>query len=218
MTRHVVAAAGFAADNGGAAVVRCRPGHKAPRHGRKTCRSRRGRRIPSKWLSGTATNGTVRAFKCKPEACSDPTTVVFTFQKGSFTPPSPAALEKFATVDLPKSIRAAAAARAVMSGVVERIETLASAPTVLQDYPSVVNETKFTRDGTSSVYVDTGIIFAGPIIIKVESRSPSRELAQKVAERVRGRHEDRRSAGAGEARSRGAAPAQDRKPVRLHKR
>ena len=98
---------------------------------------------PSKWLSGTAANGTVRAFKCKPEACSDPTTVMFTFQKGSFTPPSPAALEKFATVDLPKSIRAAAAARAVMNGVVERIETLASAPTVLKNYPSVVNETKY---------------------------------------------------------------------------
>ena len=134
---------------------------------------------PDKWNSGTAANGTVRIFTCKPQACPDPVTVAFFVQKGAVTPPSDPALERFASIDLPKTIEAATAALAAKTGVTEKVETLASAPAKLKGYPSALNETKLTGGNPSPVYVDIGVIFVGPILIRVESRSPSRELAQK---------------------------------------
>jgi hypothetical protein len=136
---------------------------------------------PGKWDVGSAPNGSRRVFKCKPLACSDPETVSFTFQKGSLSAPDPKALEKLANVDLPKSIRAIAAARAVMTDGAERIETLFSKASTLKNYPSVLNETKFSR-GPAAVYVEIAIIFAGPVIIRVESKSPSRDLAKNSLE------------------------------------
>ena len=59
--------------------------------------------------------------------------------------PDPKALEKFAKDDLPKSIRAAGAAREVMSDGTDKIETLASETATLKGYPSVVNESKISR-------------------------------------------------------------------------
>jgi hypothetical protein len=132
-----------------------------------------------KWDSSVAANGARRIFKCKPLACPDPQSVSFTFQKSPTKTPDSKALERFATVDLPKSIRAASAARAVLSDSVEKIETLASKTTTLKGYPSVFNETKITR-GEESVYYHTDIIFSGPIMIRVESVSPNRELAAKA--------------------------------------
>jgi hypothetical protein len=88
-------------------------------------------------------------------------------------------LEKFAKEDLPKSIRAAGAARAVLSDGTEKIETLASNTATLKGYPSVLNESKFSR-GKSEAYVQTAIIFAGPVMIRVQSSSPDRSLSQKA--------------------------------------
>ncbi len=132
---------------------------------------------PDKWRVANSTDRTRRLYTCKPLACSSPATVLFIFQKGSMTPPSPEALEKFATVDLPKSIRAATAAQAVMTNQAEHIETLFSKPITLKNYPSALNETKIAR-GLASVYVEIAIIFACPIIIRVELKSPSRDLAK----------------------------------------
>jgi hypothetical protein len=134
---------------------------------------------PDKWNSGTASNETVRIFTCKPQACSDPVTVAFFAQKGAVTPPSDPALERFASIDLPKTIEAATAALAAKTGDAEKVETLVSAPAKLKGYPSALNETKLTGGNPSPVYVDIGVIFVGPMLIRVESRSPSRELAQK---------------------------------------
>jgi hypothetical protein len=134
---------------------------------------------PDKWISGTASNGTVRIFKCKPQACSDEATVAFFVQKGTVTPPTTPALEKFASIDLPKTIEAATAALAAKTGAAEKVETLASAPATLKGYSSALNETKLIGGDPSPVYVDIGVMFVGPIIIRIESRSPSRELAQK---------------------------------------
>lgn len=134
---------------------------------------------PDKWISGTASNGTVRIFKCKPQACSDEITVAFFVQKGTGTTPNLPALEKFASVDLPKTIEATTAALSAKTGVAEKVETLASAPATLKGYPSVLNETRLTGGNPPTVYVDMGVMFVGPIIIRIESRSPSRELAQK---------------------------------------
>ncbi len=134
---------------------------------------------PDKWDSTSSLNGTVRVFKCKPQVCRDPIAVSFTFLNGSVTPPDPKALKKFADVELPKTIRAAAAARSVMSGVVEQIDTLSSTTATLKGHPSALNETRFTRGRVKSVYLETGIIFANPLVIRVESRSVNRKLAQK---------------------------------------
>ena len=126
----------------------------------------------------TVQNPTRRVFVCKPLVCPDPETVSFNFQKGSLVEPTQQALEKFANVDLPKSMRAIAAAQSVLTGGAETIETLNSTVTTLKSYPSVLNETKFSR-GPDAVYVEVAIIFAGPVIIKMESRSRNRDLAQK---------------------------------------
>src|SRR5262249_44771457 len=66
---------------------------------------------PDKWDAQPSANGAQRLFRCKPLACSDPQTVSFIFSRSPTKHPDPKALEKFAKVDLPKSIRAAAAAR-----------------------------------------------------------------------------------------------------------
>jgi hypothetical protein len=134
---------------------------------------------PDKWTATSTLNGTVRVFQCKAHACSDPITVSFTFHKGSVKPPSPKALERFATVDLPKTIRAAAAARSVMTDRVDMIETLSSTTATLKNYPSVLNETKFTHGRVSSVFLETGVIFVNPLVIRVESSSRNRKLARK---------------------------------------
>ena len=130
------------------------------------------------------------------------------------TPPSPEALEKFATVDLPKSIRAATAAQAVMTNQAEHIETLFSKPITLKNYPSALNETKIAR-GLASVYVEIAIIFASPIIIRVEIEVTESRPGEKFAARVHPGNADRRNRGsaAGHAGAFKAAPAQDRKPV-----
>ena len=105
---------------------------------------------------------------------------MFIFSKSPTTrTPNPEALEKFAKIDLPKSIRAAGAAREVLSDGTEKIETLVSKTATLKGYPSVINESKLSR-GQASSFIQTAIIFAGPIMIRIQSSSPSQELAKKA--------------------------------------
>jgi hypothetical protein len=134
---------------------------------------------PDKWDAQNLNNNTRRLFKCKPLACPDPQTVIFTFSKSPTRHPDPKALERFAKEELPKSIRAASAAREVMSDGAEKAETLASDTATLKDFPSVINETKLSR-GKTEVYVDTAIIFAGVLMVRVQSSSPNRDLAKKT--------------------------------------
>ncbi len=132
-----------------------------------------------KWIAQRNANGSQRIFRCKPLACPDPQAVSFVFLKSPTLHPDPKALEKFAKEDLPKSIRAAGAAREVLSDGTDKIETLASATATLKGYPSVVNESKFSR-GKRETYMQTAIIFAGPVMIRIQSSSADRELAQKT--------------------------------------
>jgi hypothetical protein len=134
---------------------------------------------PDKWNSVKTANGSQRIFKCKPLACSDPQTVSFTFLKSPTRKPDPKALEKFAKIDLPKSIRAAGAAREILSDGAEKVETLVSETATLKGYPSVVNESKISR-GTTSAYLEIAIIFAGPVMIRVQSSSPNQQLAKSA--------------------------------------
>jgi hypothetical protein len=134
---------------------------------------------PDKWDAQRSANGLQRVFKCKPLACSDAESISFTFLKSPTAHPDPQALEKFAKIDLPKSIRAADAAREVLTDGTEKIETVSSKTATLKDYPAVINESKFSR-GKMSVYLNTAIIFAGPVMIRVQSSSQNRDLAQKT--------------------------------------
>ncbi len=133
---------------------------------------------PDKWDARRSANGLQRVFKCKPLACPDTETVSFVFSKSPTRHPDPQALEKFAKVDLPKSIRAIDAAREVLSDGAEKFETVSSKTATLKGYPAVVNESKLTR-GKASAYVEITIIFAGPAMIRIQSASSNRELAQK---------------------------------------
>ena len=130
-----------------------------------------------KW--DVASAGAQRVFKCKPLACSDAQTVSFTFQKSPTPHPDPQALEKFAKVELPKRTRALAAALGVLSDGAQKVDTLDSGTATLKGYPSVFNETQFSQ-AKGSIFVHTAIIFAGPAMIRIDSRSSNRELAKKA--------------------------------------
>jgi hypothetical protein len=134
---------------------------------------------PDKWEALSLNNGTRRIFKCKPLACPDPQSVIFIFSKSPTRHPDPKGLERFAKEELPKSIRAASAAREVMSNGEEKAETLASDIATLKSYPSVINETKLSRN-KSDTYVQTAIIFAGALMVRIQSSSPNRDLAKKA--------------------------------------
>jgi hypothetical protein len=132
-----------------------------------------------RWDGQKNAAGTLRVFKCKPLACSDAETITITFAKSPTRHPDPQALDKFAKVDLPKSIRAADAAREVMSDGDAKVDTLTSKTTTLKTYPAVVNESRFTQ-GKKAVYFNTALIFAGPVMIRLQSISQNRDLAQKT--------------------------------------
>jgi hypothetical protein len=131
-----------------------------------------------KWEAQRVANGTQRVFKCKPLACADAETVTMQFSRSPTRHPDPQALDKLAKVDLPKSIRAADAAREILTDGAEKIDTLTSKTTTMKSYPAVINESKFTRSNMA-IYVNTALIFAGPVMIRVQSLSRNRDLAQK---------------------------------------
>src|SRR5690242_10835882 len=79
--------------------------------------------------------------------------------------PDPKALEKYARVDLPKAIRASAAAQAVMAEGVRKAQTVSSKTTTIKGYPAVVNETKYSN-GKKTNYLEIAIVFAGPVMIR----------------------------------------------------
>jgi hypothetical protein len=133
---------------------------------------------PDKWDGQRSPNGMVRVFKCKPLACPDAATVTITFLKSPTRHPDPQALEKFAKVDIPKSMRALDAAREILSDGAEKIETTSSKTATLKGYPAVVSETKFSR-GKTATYLDSAIVFAGPVMIRVFSTSQNRDWAKK---------------------------------------
>jgi hypothetical protein len=134
---------------------------------------------PNKWISQKTADGSQRLFKCRPLACPDPQTVSFKFSKSPARSPDPKALERFATIDFPKSLRAAAAARSVLDDREEKLEILEAKTTTLKGYPSVLNVSKMSGPKKIS-YIHIAIIFAGPLMIRVQSTSLDQELAQKT--------------------------------------
>jgi hypothetical protein len=133
---------------------------------------------PDKWDVQRTANAAVRVFKCKPLACPDAATVTIAFVKSPTRHPDPQALEKFAKVELPKSIRALDAAREILTDGAEKVETVSSKTATLKGYPAVVSETKFSR-GKTATYLDTAFVFAGPVMIRIFATSQSRDWAKK---------------------------------------
>lgn len=131
-----------------------------------------------KWDVQTLNNGAKRVFRCKPLGCPSPQTIIFTFTKSPTRKPDPTALEKYAKVDFPKSLRAFLAAQEVMTEKNFRIETLTAKTATVKGYPAVINQSRLTGGKVTS-YVDTTILFAGPLMIRIESSSFNRDLAQK---------------------------------------
>lgn len=132
-----------------------------------------------KWDFQKSANGAQRIYKCKPLACADTETITFIIQKSPTSHPDPQALEKLAKVDLPKSVRAVDAMREVLTNGAQKIDTLTSKTGTLKNYPAVLNETKFSQANVA-VFLNTAIIFAGPAMIRIQSISPNRDLAQKT--------------------------------------
>jgi hypothetical protein len=133
---------------------------------------------PGKWNAQTLNNGAKRIFRCKPLGCSSPQSIIFTFSKSPTRKPDPTALEKYAKVDFPKSLRAAIAALEVMTDKNVKIETLVAKTGTLKGYPAVINQSRL-RGGKTTNYIDTTILFAGPLMIRIESVSPNHDLAQQ---------------------------------------
>jgi hypothetical protein len=134
---------------------------------------------PDKWIAKRDGNNPRTTYDCKPLACPDKIRVTISAGKSPTRNPDPQALEKLATVDLPKAARAASASREVMSDGAEKIETLRSETTKFHGYPAVINETRYSRPN-SSVYKGIAIIFAGPAMVRVEATSPDQALMQKT--------------------------------------
>jgi hypothetical protein len=134
---------------------------------------------PDKWDEQRSPNGMVRVFKCKPLACPDTASVTIAFLKSPTRHPDPQALEKFAKVELPKSMRALDAAREILSDGNEKVETVNSKTATLKGYPAVVSENKVSK-GKTATYVDMDIVFAGPVMIRVISVSQNRDFAKKT--------------------------------------
>ncbi|MGB6658353.1 MAG: hypothetical protein WBE90_04445 [Xanthobacteraceae bacterium] len=134
---------------------------------------------PKRRIRTSGTGRATRIFNCKPLACSDAETITILLAKSPTRHPDPQALDKFAKVDLPKSIRAADAAREVLSDGDAKVDTLTSKTTTLKTYPAVVNESRFTQ-AKAVVYINTALIFAGPVMIRIQSASQNRDLAQKT--------------------------------------
>jgi hypothetical protein len=136
-------------------------------------------RVPEtgKWDASSGANGT-RVFLCKALACPDREIVTITISKTLARHPDPKALEKYAKIDLPKQQRAAAAAAQVLSDDKITYETIASKTAKLKGYPAIINESKIVT-AKATTYLHVAIIFSGPVMVRVSSRSVNRELARK---------------------------------------
>ncbi len=133
---------------------------------------------PGKWDLVPSAPNTPRTFNCKPLACPDASRVIITMLRSPTRNPDPKALEKYAKVDFPKAIRAQSAAQDILSDGANKMETLNSDVARLKDHPAILNETKFIA-GKKIIFINTAIIFAGPLMLRFSSMSPNRELAQK---------------------------------------
>ncbi|MCC6946322.1 MAG: hypothetical protein IT539_01010 [Bradyrhizobiaceae bacterium] len=135
----------------------------------------------SKWNVQRDAKAARTVYTCKPLACPDSLRVSVGVERSPTRNPNPQALEKLATVDLPKAARAASAAREIISDGAEKIETIVSETASFHGYPAVRNITKYSR-AKSATFKGTTLIFAGPAMVRVEATSPNEALARETTE------------------------------------
>ncbi|MEX0591516.1 MAG: hypothetical protein WD207_10550 [Xanthobacteraceae bacterium] len=136
---------------------------------------------PAKWNVQRDTKTAKTLYTCKPLACPDTLRVSIAASRSPTRNPNPQALEKLATVDLPKAARAASAAREIISDGAEKIETIVSETATFHGFPAVTNLTKYSR-ANSVVFKGTTLIFAGPAMIRIEVTSPNEALVKDTAD------------------------------------
>jgi hypothetical protein len=134
---------------------------------------------PAKWNVQRDSKTTRTYYTCKPLACSDALRVSVFAARGPTQTPNPQALERLATIDLPKAAHAASAAREISPDGVEKIETVVSETTQYHGYPAVNNLTKYSK-ADAVVFKGTAVIFAGPAMIRVEATSPVENLVKET--------------------------------------
>jgi hypothetical protein len=118
-------------------------------------------------------------YTCKPNVCADSLRVSVSASRGPVRTPNAEALEKLATIDIPKAARAASAAREIISDGAEKIETVVSETAKYLGYPAVNNLTKYSKADTV-VFKATTLIFAGPAMIRLEATSPVENLVKET--------------------------------------
>jgi hypothetical protein len=133
---------------------------------------------PAKWNVQRDGKTARTHYTCKPLACPDNLRVTVSATRSPTRTPNQEALEKLATVDLPKAARAANAAREIISDGAEKVETVVSETANYHGYPAVNNLTKYSK-ADSVVFRGTALIFAGPAMIRVEVTSPVEGLVKE---------------------------------------
>jgi hypothetical protein len=136
---------------------------------------------PAKWNVQRDAKAARTHYTCKPLACADHLRVSVSASRSPTRTPNKEALEKLATVDLPKAARAANAAREIISDGAEKVETVVSETASYHGYPAVNNLTKYSR-ASSVVFKGTALIFAGPAMIRIEATSPVEALVKETME------------------------------------
>ena len=131
---------------------------------------------PGNWI--TQNRGGKAIFICKPLACAAASQVEVSTGPTPARDPDPQALEHFAKVQMPKLLEANSATREALTDVEEKLETLQSTVSTQKGFPSVLNETKATRNDKVR-YITSAMIFAGPALISVQSVSTDRAVALK---------------------------------------
>jgi hypothetical protein len=124
----------------------------------------------------TRVNPNKVTYTCRPLACAAHTIVNVTTAPTAVRNINAAALERFAKVDFPKQLKAMNAAAAVLAGNGATIETLVAKPATILGRSAVVNESKYTS-GRKVVFISTTLLFAGPVMLTVQSLSGDRAAA-----------------------------------------
>lgn len=123
-------------------------------------------------------NPRTTVFQCKPLACAVPAFLSVGSGSSPARHPDPAALERFAKVDLPKQILAKDASDAILSDGKSRTVLLGSRVGTAKGFPAITLDFRKSVDGHVNLLTVVSI-FAGPSVVTVKSESAERRLVDK---------------------------------------
>jgi hypothetical protein len=129
----------------------------------------------------TRTGSVRHAFTCKVLICPEPVSTVLTSSVPRGQKPDQKALEKLAKETLPKLTQARNLQLQVASDNKAKIDTLSSATVKLNNYNSVLNETR-TTVGERVRYMTMAIVPAGRALIIISSEANDRASARTAVD------------------------------------